>query len=266
MSRSFLLSLIVIAGALLTWLVVEEKQRSKALVAQTNEIVQLPEPYVTPPVTTAKTTASNSATPETSETTATTSTLTEPDTADAITTDAITTDNRLSSSGVENPDTAPNTSSATVEDETSAPRSSPTSQSSPTSSNSDVQEEAPLSAVAVNEALDTSVTETTPTATATTEVAACSSFDEAGLLSAFDVALAAFIADASTVYGNQYENLQYQLSSRSGVIEGEQGVVSTNYSGTVQELSTGQDVSANGIIQATFAWDGCTWQVLDYSF
>ncbi len=94
----------------------------------------------------------------------------------------------------------------------------------------------------------------------------CSSFDEAGLFAAFDNALAAFIADASSSYGDQYENLQYQLSSKTATITEEQGTVTTNYSGTVKELSTGENVSANGTIVATFNWDGCAWQVLEYSF
>jgi hypothetical protein len=94
----------------------------------------------------------------------------------------------------------------------------------------------------------------------------CSSFDKAGLLAAFNGALATFIADAAASYGDQYQNLQYQLSSTSGTLEGEQGTVTTSYSGTVQEISTGETVSASGTIRATFSWDGCAWQVVDYSF
>jgi hypothetical protein len=115
------------------------------------------------------------------------------------------------------------------------------------------------STLAVNEAPATLETTNTPST-------ACSSFDETGLLATFDNALVGFISDASALYGNRYENLQYELSSKQGVINGEQGTVSTDYSGTVKELSTGQDVSANGTITATFSWDGCAWQVVDYSF
>lgn len=109
----------------------------------------------------------------------------------------------------------------------------------------------------------------TPTATETTteeEPPVCSSFDQAGLLAKFDASLAAFIAGAAATYGNQYANLQYQLSSKTGTITAQQGTVTTNYSGMVQELSTGEDVSANGIITANFAWDGCVWQLVNYSF
>lgn len=108
-------------------------------------------------------------------------------------------------------------------------------------------------------------TQVTPQTT-TEEPPVCSSFDQAGLLATFDASLAAFIANAAATYGSQYANLQYQLSSKTGTITGEQGTVTTGYSGTVQDLSTGADVSANGIITANFAWDGCVWQLVDYSF
>jgi hypothetical protein len=117
--------------------------------------------------------------------------------------------------------------------------------------------------------------QSTPTSTAISmkgilvtneEPPVCSSFDQAGLLATFDASLAAFIADASATYGDQYTNLQYQLADKTGAITGEQGTVTTTYSGTVQELSTGEGVSANGLITANFAWDGCVWQLVDYSF
>jgi hypothetical protein len=94
----------------------------------------------------------------------------------------------------------------------------------------------------------------------------CSSFDEAGLLAAFDGALSSFLANATATYGTQYQGLHYQLSSKNATITAEQGTVTASYTGTVQELSTGEDVSANGTLSATFAWDSCTWQLLDYSF
>jgi hypothetical protein len=113
----------------------------------------------------------------------------------------------------------------------------------------------------------------TPEATATTSdepttssETTCSSLDEASLMAAFDLALADFLANASALYGSSYENLQYQLSSKTATLAENQGTVSVNYSGNVKELSTGQDVSANGSITATFSWDGCSWQMVNYSF
>jgi hypothetical protein len=126
-----------------------------------------------------------------------------------------------------------------------------------------------------NQPAPTNISETppptpaSPTASESTteeEPPVCSSFDQAGLLATFDASLAAFIANASVSYGSQYTNLQYQLSSKTGIITGEQGTVTTGYSGTVQELSTGEAVSANGVITANFAWDGCIWQLVNYSF
>jgi hypothetical protein len=181
MSRNFQLTLIVITATLLGWLVVQEMQRSRAIAARANEIVQMP------------VTLASSVTPAAT------------------------------------PSDLSSTQAAAIE-------------------------ESNASAPATTEPIATQA----PTS--------CSSFDDAGLLAAFDGALAAFIADASSLYGDRYENLQYELSSKSGTIEGEQGTVTTNYSGTVQELSTGQAVTANGVIRATFSWDGCAWQVVDYSF
>jgi hypothetical protein len=215
MSRNFLVSSIVIVSAVLVWVAYEELERSRALAAQTNEIVKLPE--LPSPLTT------NSAASDT----LTVASANSPDTALTITSKPLTVN--------ETATTKPNIV-ATTEAQSETP---------------DAASEAPA---------------TKATDSPTSAPPSCSSFDEAGLVATFDNALSAFIADASTVYGNQYENLQYELSSKTAVITGEQGTVTTNYSGTVKELSAGQDVSANGTIRATFSWDGCVWTVIDYSF
>jgi hypothetical protein len=166
------------------------------------------------------------------------------------------------------PDSEQTSSSTSMSNETT-PRDIPTPiipQSTTTLASNEDPHNTPANAI---EADTTSEAPETSLATETTtdgEPLVCSSFDQAGLLATFDASLAAFIGDASSTYGNQYGNLQYQLSSKSGTMTGEQGTVTTSYSGTVQELSTSEDVSANGVITANFAWDGCTWQLVDYSF
>jgi hypothetical protein len=249
-SRNFLLSLIVIAASLLGWLIVEERQRTRALVRENLDTfptsgsaasVVIVEPQlandVAESITSNVSTTLSTASPET----ALSETSTESEVASAS----------ESTGNFEQPSTPIDTAVtiATSElPETSAP---------------DVRPENASPTLAANDPPAPEVIATTDTETA--EVM-CSSFNETGLLATFDGALASFIAEANTLYGSQYENLQYQLSSKTGMIEGEQGTVTTNYTGTVQELSTGQDVSANGVIRATFSWNGCTWQVVDYSF
>jgi hypothetical protein len=211
MSRTFLLSSIFIVASVLAWLGYEEMQRSRTLIAQTNEIVRVPDTTSTPVDQTVQT-----------ESPATTD---SPDTTP--------------------PDTAPQVLSN---------ESLVVSNESPTTTSAKTSQETPAS--------------TQPEASTPSDAApvVCSSLGEAGLLAAFDSALAVFLSGATATYGNRYENLQYELSSKQGVINGEQGIVTTSYSGTVKELSTDQDVSANGTITATFNWDGCTWQLVDYSF
>lgn len=226
MSRTFLLSLIVVVAAVLGWSIYQQAQPSTSVVVQANGPTRLSEPS----------SLSNAVTDQAaSQTLSETASI---NTADLDATNPSKTDTTLSKevflASSDTPPTPSENSTTPETQETPAPTSE-----SPSEAISTVSDIAPVT---------------------------CSSFDETGLLAAFDGALAAFIADATATYGDQYENLHYQLSSKSGVIEGEQGTVTTNYNGTVQELSTGQAVSANGTITAIFTWDGCSWQVVDYSF
>lgn len=243
MSRNLLLRLIVITATLLAWFGYQELQRSKALIAQTNELVKLPESRAnnTVPLSSDSSLAADTNLPK--DATLPTSSSSIADTTTATNTPLLTnSSDDLSTSDLE---------TTAIMNDVSQTQPSPT----PTSE----LQELSVPTLVVNETPATPETTNTPNT-------ACSSFDEAGLVAAFDGALASFLTDANSVYGNQYENLQYELSSKKGIINGEQGTVTTNYSGTVKELSTGQDVSANGTITATFNWDGCAWQVLDYSF
>ena len=95
---------------------------------------------------------------------------------------------------------------------------------------------------------------------------ACSSLDQAGLLGAFDRELGIFLNNAAATYGSQYSNLQYTVSNQQIAQNGEQGSVSANYQGSVSEIATGQTISASGGMSVNFAWDGCYWQMLDYSY
>jgi hypothetical protein len=226
-----MLSLIVIVATTFIWFGYQDIRNSRNLELQFNETLQLPlsSPDVTP-----ETASPNNETPVALD-------LPVPN----LSTSAASPEPPLTSSE------SPLSSSATPNNTEPPALVSKTTTDTPPST-------APSTAQPSESATASSTSETVPTA--------CSSFDEAGLLATFDSSLASFIADASTTYGSQYENLQYQLSSKTAVIDGEQGTVTTNYSGTVKELSTSQDVTANGLITATFKWDGCVWQLIDYTF
>jgi hypothetical protein len=204
--HSLLISLIIIATALLAWLVYEEVQRSQMLEAQANELLAKPFESSSTPLTESHSVSSseplllgNDGTPIAAS---------------------------LGPELATNFPTLQVTPKADTIAETSAPE--PTEHSA--------------------------------------QPGACSSFDEASLLAAFDSALASFLANATATYGSQYENLHYHFSSKKGVLAENQGTVTASYAGTVQELSTGESVSATGTINASFTWDGCAWQTLDYSF
>jgi cytoskeletal protein RodZ len=185
--------------------------------------------------------------PETSST-STTESVSEPST---VTTESLSSE--VSTPATSNTETI---SSSEVASSNTSPALDPSYGNQPISELPSVKEETPV--------LASDEPPSTPETAETTS--SCSSFDEAGLLAAFDSALAVFIADATATYGDQYENLQYQLSGPSSVIEEAQGIVTTTYSGTVQDRVTGEAISAGGTIHATFSWDGCAWQVVDYSF
>jgi hypothetical protein len=239
--RTFLVGLVVILALILGWVSYDELQRREALANQ--------------PLQTTESTTRMSVTPST--TTESLEPQSEPIPSEPLPPEFV----QVS------PSTSSNNSASSNNEAT--PATTPPSLNTTTLASNEAPQDPPVD---TNDSETTSETpapepSTTTDTTATNEASpACSSFDESGLLAAFDGSLAAFIADATATYGNQYGNLHYQLSSKSGTITDEQGTVTTSYSGTVQELSTGAEVSANGIITANFAWDGCTWQLVDYSF
>jgi hypothetical protein len=98
------------------------------------------------------------------------------------------------------------------------------------------------------------------------EATTCSSPDGAGLSSAFERELGSFLNNAAATYGSQYSNLHYSVSNHQITQDGEQGTVSANYQGSVTEIATGEAISASGGMTVNFAWDGCYWQMVDYSY
>ena len=100
----------------------------------------------------------------------------------------------------------------------------------------------------------------------TNEPSSCSSPDNVGLSAAFERELSSFLNSAAATYGSQYSNLQYGISNQSISQDASQATVSANYQGSVTEISTGESISASGGMSVTFSWDGCQWQLVDYSY
>jgi hypothetical protein len=82
---------------------------------------------------------------------------------------------------------------------------------------------------------------------------------------AFDTEIASFLELEQEAYAEVYANLSYDYIPLVS-LEGTTGRVEANYTGSVTDISTGEAISATGIIYATFGWDACHWQLLDYSF
>jgi hypothetical protein len=106
----------------------------------------------------------------------------------------------------------------------------------------------------------------TDSSTQSTTEASCSSPDAIGLSIAFERELGIFLNNAAATYGAQYSNLQYTIGNQQITQNQNQGTVSANYQGSVSEIATGQTISASGGMSVNFSWDGCYWQLVDYSY
>jgi hypothetical protein len=105
--------------------------------------------------------------------------------------------------------------------------------------------------------------ETTPS---TIQTPSCSSPDNPGLAHAFERELSGFLNNAAATYGAQYSNLQYSISNQVISQNENMGTVSSNYQGSVTEISSGETISASGGMTVNFSWDGCQWLLVDYSY
>ncbi len=82
---------------------------------------------------------------------------------------------------------------------------------------------------------------------------------------AFDAEIANFVSVEQEAYADVYANLSYDYLPLLS-IEGTTGLVEASYIGSVTDLATGEAISANGTIHASFNWQDCAWLLLDYSF
>lgn len=89
--------------------------------------------------------------------------------------------------------------------------------------------------------------------------------DELNLAQAFDVELQKWLVESQASYADTYTNLSYSVA-RVATIEDDTGYIEATYTGSVTDVSTGESISASGPIHASFSWNGCFWQLIDYSY
>jgi hypothetical protein len=84
---------------------------------------------------------------------------------------------------------------------------------------------------------------------------------------AFDVAVQDWIDGKRAQYAGVFTNLKYNLSVESITFSetGDEAVVDASFSGSIQEVGSGNELSASGDITANFGWTGCSWRNTGYT-
>jgi hypothetical protein len=90
--------------------------------------------------------------------------------------------------------------------------------------------------------------------------------DEEALVSAFSRTLQRFIANGRATYAGTYTDLNYDYRITDVAMDGNDGSVTIEYSGSVRTILGGATESAAGTASASFRWNGCSWSrtSLDY--
>ncbi len=90
--------------------------------------------------------------------------------------------------------------------------------------------------------------------------------DASTLDAAFDRSVQNWIDERRAQYAGVYTSLQYNIdvNDTSFSESGDEATVSANFSGSIREVSSGNELSASGTVDARFGWTGCSWRVLGY--
>jgi len=83
--------------------------------------------------------------------------------------------------------------------------------------------------------------------------------DPAGLDAALAATIRRFVADATATYGSAYRGLRYRTTVVRRTIDGDRAMLAVSYEGSVIEILTGREISASGVAEVDFRWDGCRW-------
>jgi hypothetical protein len=83
---------------------------------------------------------------------------------------------------------------------------------------------------------------------------------------AFDLAVQDWIDGKRAQYAGVFTSLSYDISINSTTFSetGDEAVIDASFSGSIREVGSGNELSADGDIEARFGWTGCSWRLLGY--
>jgi hypothetical protein len=86
------------------------------------------------------------------------------------------------------------------------------------------------------------------------------------LEAAFDQTVQDWIDGNRAQYAGVYTSLQYDMDINSTEFNeaGNEATIDANWSGSIKEVGSGNELSASGSVEARFGWTGCSWRSLGY--
>lgn len=83
---------------------------------------------------------------------------------------------------------------------------------------------------------------------------------------AFEIAIQDWIDGKRAQYAGVYTNLSYskEIDRITFNETGDEATVDAKFSGSIEEVGSGNGLSASGTIEARFGWTGCAWRILGY--
>jgi hypothetical protein len=87
------------------------------------------------------------------------------------------------------------------------------------------------------------------------------------LRAAFDQTVQNWIDGNRAQYAGVFTNLRYSLDVKDTTFneEGNEATIFADFSGSVEEVASGNEQSASGSVEAKFGWTGCSWRSLGYT-
>jgi hypothetical protein len=84
---------------------------------------------------------------------------------------------------------------------------------------------------------------------------------------AFDQTVQSWIDGNRAQYAGVFTNLKYNIDINSTTFNeaGDEATIDANWSGSVEEVGSGNEQSASGSVEARFGWTGCSWRTLGYT-
>jgi hypothetical protein len=83
---------------------------------------------------------------------------------------------------------------------------------------------------------------------------------------AFDLAVQNWIDQRRAQYAGVYTSLRYDIDIDEITFSetGEEATIKADFSGSIKEAGSGNELSASGSVDANFGWTGCSWRLLGY--